>query len=173
MESTTVFAVAVIPLMPVYARDVLDVGASGFGILAASMGAGFVVGSLLTSLVGNIPRKGLALIVVAPMWDVPMAVFAFSTVFPLSAALLFIMGVGGAIWINLLVTLLQTLSADHMRGRVMGLHSIANQFAPLGIMMAGALAVAVNKEFALLMGAALGTPVGVAIYLGSPALRRA
>ncbi len=50
---------------------------------------------------------------------------------------------------------------------------IANETGPLGVMLAGALAVAVSNEFAIVVGAAVATPVGIIVFLWSPALRRA
>ena len=124
-------------------------------------------------MAGDIPTKALVLLIAGAFWDGPMVVFAFSRIFVLSVALVFVMGAGAAIWVNLTVTLLQTFSNDEMRGRVMGLLLIANQTAPLGIILAGALASAVSNEFALVVGAVFATPVSVIVFLRSPALRRA
>ena len=172
IASTTIFVVALIPLLPVYARDVLDVGSSGFGIMASALGVGFLVGSILISMAGDIPRKAVVLLIAGAFWDGPMVAFAFSRIFVLSVALVFVMGIGGAVWVNLTLTLLQTFSNDEMRGRVMSLYMIATQAAPLGMILAGALAAAVSNEFALVFGAILATPVGVVVFLRSPALRR-
>jgi MFS family permease len=169
---TIIVAMAIIPMMPIYARDVLDAGAGGFGILGAAMGAGFLTGSLITSISGGFRRKGLALIISGAIWDLPMAGFAFSKIFPLSVALVFVMGIGGVIWVNLVVTLLQTLSSEEMRGRVMSLYVIAFQASPLGIMLAGALAEAVSIQFPLLLGAIISTPLGIIVYSLSPKLRQ-
>lgn len=100
ITAMAVFATAIFPLMPVYARDVLDVGASGFGIMSAALGAGFLVGSFLTVFAGNLPRKGLVLVTTGAMWDVSMAIFGFSRIFPLSVALIFIMGIRWCIFFH-------------------------------------------------------------------------
>ena len=171
LEMTTIFAVAIFPMMPVYARDVLDVGATGFGILSASLGAGFMVGSVIATTLGGVSRKFKIMLIFVTLWDGPMAIFAFSSIFPLSVTLVFIMGIGGAVWNNFIITALQTVSDDEIRGRVMSIHTIVNQFVPLGWMISGTLASVISIEFPLLMGAALGTPVAVLIYLRSPALR--
>ena len=144
----------------------------GFGILSASLGAGFLAGSVIGTIVDDFPRKGLALVVTAAMWDASMAAFAISRVFPLSATLLFIMGVGGAIHVNLLITLLQTRASDEMRGRVTSIYSLALASLPLGFILGGTLAAMVSNEFALVAGALLATPTITVIYLRSPHLRR-
>jgi MFS family permease len=171
LASTPLFASAIVPLMPVYARDVLDAGPSGYGALAASLGLGFFVGSLLTTALGNIPRKGLALIAFGSVWSICMAAFAFSESMPLSMALLFGMGVGGSVSPVLSKALLMTYCRPDMRGRVIGLFTVAWSSVPLGMMFGGAVASFVGNEFALLMGVFIGTPAAVIIYLRSPVLR--
>ena len=171
--STIIFSTAVWPLMPVYARDVLDVGPTGLGLLSASIGAGFLVGSLLAVLAGNAPHKGKLTVISAAMWNVPMAIFGFSRLFPLSVCLIFVMGVGGSIFSILTVALLQMYSDDDMRGRILSIHSFANATLPLGMILGGVLAQAVSNEFALILGAILATPLSVIVYLRSPKLRQA
>lgn len=173
ITAVAVFATAIFPLMPVYARDVLNVGASGFGIMSAALGAGFLVGSFLTVFAGNIPRKGLLLVATGAVWDVSMALFGFSRIFPVSVALIFIQGVGGAFFFTVSITMLQSYSSDEMRGRVMSLHGLANSTVPLGMIVGGAVAETISNEFALSLGILIATPVGIVIYLTSPAFRRA
>ena len=171
--STIIFSTAVWPLIPVYARDVLEVGPTGLGLLSASIGAGFLVGSLLAVLAGNAPHKGKLTVISAAMWNVPMAIFGFSRLFPLSVCLVFVMGIGGSVFSILTVTLLQMYSDDDMRGRIMSIHSFANATLPLGMILGGVLAQAVSNEFALILGAVVATPLSVIVYLRTPALRRA
>ena len=109
----------VLPLIPTYARDILGVGVTGFGTLTALHAAGFLTGFVLLSL-GDIPKKGLVLVATGIMWDASMVAFGFSRVFPLSAALLFVMGVMGGVHMNTLTTLVQLSAEPHMRGRVLG-----------------------------------------------------
>ena len=101
LATTTIFVVALIPLLPVYARDVLDVGSSGFGILGSALGVGFLIGSIVISMAGDIPKKAVVLLIAGAFWDGPMIAFAFSRIFVLSVALVFVMGIGAAIWVNL------------------------------------------------------------------------
>ena len=169
--SIPVFAMAIVPLMPVYARDVLDAGTTGYGVLAASLGLGFFAGSLLTTALGNLPRKGLALIAFGMMWDICMAAFAFPESMPLSMALLFGMGVGGSVSPVLSKALMMTYCRSDMRGRVIGLFTLAWSSVPLGIVLGGAVASLVGNEFALMGGVLFAMPMGVIIYLRSPVLR--
>ncbi len=162
----------VTPLIPVYARDVLDVGAPGYGMLSGLLGAGFLVGALATSVVQDIPKKGLALIVTAISWDAAAIAFGFSRVFPLSLALMFVMGVAGAVHSIFLLTLFQTVASNQMQGRVLSMYSIVTAAFPLGFILGGALASLFGNEAAIVMGMMVSTPVVLVTYAMSPGLRR-
>ena len=172
IASRAFFGAAVFPLIVVYARDVLEVGAAGFGVLAAALGVGYLAGSALGAASGGLPRRGLALIALVLVWDAGMVAFGFSRSYPLSAIILFVMGTAGALTDNLIVTSIQTLAADEVRGRVMSLHRLADQFTPLGAMFGGFVAAAVTNEIALVLAAALSTGVVLAVLVSSKALRK-
>lgn len=165
-------AAAVIPLLPTYADNVLNVGASGYGIMSGALGAGFLFGSLATTTILDFPKKGLALIVTALLWDVSSIVFGFSRSYPLSLAMLFLMGVGGAIHVIFLLTLFQTISQARMLGRVMSMYGVLTASFPLGLILGGALAAAFGNERAIIIGAVGSTPVVLLAYVLSPELRR-
>ena len=161
-------------MMPVYARDVLEVGAGGFwGAMGAVLGAGFLVGSIIITLIGDVPRKVLILWVGAVMWDFSMAGFAFSGYFPLSLLLLFIIGAGGSIYFVTAFTLLQSNTPDEMRGRVMSIFGLTMDTVPLGAMLGGFLAVTVNNWFPLILGAAVAEPIMLIYFITRPEFRRA
>ncbi len=165
-------AAVVTPLIPVYARDVLEVGAPGYGVMSGCLGAGFLVGALATSGVQDFPKKGLALIVTAICWDAGALAFGYSRVFPLSLVLLFVMGVAGAVHSIFLLTLFQTVASDQMQGRVLSMYGLVTASFPLGFILGGALASLFGNEEAIVIGALISTPVIVVTYALSPKLRR-
>ena len=171
VAATAVFGTAIIPLLPVYGRDVLDAGPSGYGVLAASLAGGYLTGSLLMTTLGNLPRKGLWLLVTAAVWDAGAVAFGFSREFSLSVVILVIMGISGSMFITLLKSLIQQLTAAEMRGRVLSLYHIAFSAMPIGFIVGGALAQTVSNEFALIFGAAMGSPIIAALFLRIPSLR--
>ena len=166
-------AVAVFPLIPVYARDVLNAGAGGFGLLAGAMGAGGLCGAVSLSAFGNFRRRGWTLLLTGVVWDACMVSFGFSRSLPLSMALLFVMAFAGGVWANAAITIFQTAAGDAMRGRVMGVWGMAQAMFPVGWLVGGALAQAVGNERALIISALCGTPVAIALFLLSPSLRKA
>ncbi len=166
-------AVAVMPLVPVYARDVLHAGAAGYGLLAGAMGAGFLCGALTIAAFGNFRRKGLTMLLSGVVWDGGAVAFGFSRSMPLSMALLFTMAYSGPFWHNAAVSTFQSRAGDQMRGRVMSVWGMASEVFPIGWMVGGAMAVAFGKEQALIISALCGTPVALVFFLLSPSFRKA
>ncbi len=168
ISATTLFSAAVFPLLPLYGRDVLEVGAAGFGAMAAALGGGMMVGALLLAARGDIRRQGNAILYSRMAWFVAMAAFALSEWFALSLALLVAMGATGAVSTNLVLTRFQLSAEERMRGRVMSVARIADSFDPLGAVLGGALASMLRPEVALLACAAAGLAALGAIRLVSP-----
>ena len=171
VTATQLPAGVITPLIPVYAEDVLNVGAAGYGLMEAALGVGFLVGALATSAMPDFGKKGLVLLATALCWDAGAVAFAFSGSFPASLALLFTMGVSGAIHSIFLLTMFQQVASDRMQGRALSVYAVLTASFPLGFILGGWLASAFGNEAAILMGAAVSTPVMVAAFALSPGLR--
>ena len=171
VAATQLPAGVITPLIPVYAREVLDVGAAGYGLMEASLGVGFLLGALVTSFIPDFRKKGLVLLVTALCWDAGAVAFGFSRSFPTSLALLFAMGVSGAIHSIFLLTMFQQVASDQMQGRVLSVYAVLTALFPLGFILGGWLASTFGNEAAIAMGAAVSTPAMVAAYALSPGLR--
>jgi len=138
-------------LMPAYARDVLHVGASGYGMLMSASGVGALTGALVSAAVGQaMPRRPAVL---GGIWLFAgmLLLFSITRVYALSLLCLAIGSFGMMMFMATSNTLLQTSVPDEMRGRVMGVWAlIFGGMVPVGSLEAGALAHW------------LGTPVTVA-----------
>ncbi len=167
------FAVAIFPLMPVYAEDVLDVGATGFGLMNGALGAGLLVSAVIVAVFGTYHRGSMVMLATGIVWDTCMVGFGFSRSFPLSLTLLFFMGLSGVIWVNAALTMFQTSATEEMRGRVMSLYVLSMDMFPMGWLIGGTLAAWLGNEQALIISALGGTPIMLLGLLLSPALRRA
>jgi predicted MFS family arabinose efflux permease len=128
------------PLIPIYARDVLGVGASGFGYMSAAWGGGALVSAAVMFGLGNVPRKELMITGATIFLAATNSLFALSTSYPLSLFLLALSGMAGGIFITLSFTLLQLMVDDEMRGRIIGLAMSAVMMLGLGFMLGGVLA---------------------------------
>ncbi|MSQ08329.1 MAG: MFS transporter [Dehalococcoidia bacterium] len=169
---TTIAHSAIHPLLPFYAKDILNRGAAGYGLLTGAFGLGLFCGSVLLALMPVVKRKGMVILIATLVWDVAMAGFGFSRTFPLSMFLVFVIGVAGAYYGNALVTMLQSMSSDQMRGRVMSIFSITAEFAAVGWFIGGALAQWIGNEHALVIAAAAGAGLTLVAFAASPVLRR-
>jgi MFS family permease len=140
-------------MLPIFARDILEVGASGAGILRSSMALGGLVAALaLTNLSLN-RKAGMIMLVGTAIFGAATIVFGLSTFFPLSIVALAVVGGSEVINGNVRQTLFQIATPDSVRGRVGAVSSIA---ATTGTEMGGFRAGA----FAAVMGAVPAVVVG-------------
>lgn len=166
------FARSASVLMPVFARDILDVGARGLGFLLAAPGAGTIVGSAVLAGLGTISRKGRYYVVGNLIFCTCLAAFTISRVFPVSLALLLVAGGFAATSGVVLVTMLQLNTPGHLRGRVLSLVTLAFIGVPsLGGMVVGSAATAIGTPQAIFAGAVIVATAMVA--LGARQLMRA
>lgn len=139
-------------LVPVFARDVLAVGAAGLGFMLGSVGLGALGGAMLLALIGNRLRQGLAMVVSAFLFGASLVMFSLSTWYPLSLVLLALTGTFNTIQANLENILLQTTVPEEMRGRMIGAHVFTWGFMPVGNLQAGALASVAGAPLAGVAG---------------------
>ncbi len=125
-------------LVSLFARDVFNSGASGFGQLLATVGLGSTLGSLATAALPNTLNKGKFLIGIMIVWPVFLLIFAASRLLPLSMLLLLFAGAGQGIAMTLIQSLLLMWSSAEMRGRVSGVRAFAISTLPLGNLITGA-----------------------------------
>jgi MFS family permease len=138
----SVFGFPFLVMMPVFARDVLHVGAAGYGALTAAVGGGGMLGALVIAVNSHrIVRRGRLMAFGGTAFGLLVLSFAWSRSFVLSLVLLALAGCAMIVNNALTNTMLQTSVPDHLRGRVMGFYSfVFVGLAPLGAFQAGALA---------------------------------
>ena len=142
-------------VFPVLAATSLHTGAAGLGWLYAAPGAGAVVGTLVTGWVGGTRHLGRVVVAAVAVWGV--AITAVGLVPWLIVALLLLVVAGAADSVSAVcrTTMMQTLTPDHLRGRVNALYSMVVRSGPfLGDLEAGVVAQAFG-------GAALGAEVAI------------
>jgi MFS family permease len=143
-------------LMPAFARDVLNRGANGYGILMSASGIGAFIGALVVATYGHLftPRR-LAL---GGVWLFSAALLALSLSrsFYVALGCLLVAGFGMLLFFSTSNTVLQTIVPDEMRGRVMGVWSLVfGAMIPFGSLEAGAVAHWWGTAFALAFGATI------------------
>jgi MFS family permease len=105
-------------LLPIYAQDILHVGAKGLGILNAAPSLGALLITLLATRHPPIGNAGRNLLLAVLGFGVSFIVFAFSKNFWLSITALFFSGVFDGVSVVIRRSMVRLLSPDHLRGRV-------------------------------------------------------
>ncbi len=149
------FAWSHITMLPVMARDVLDVGASGFGLLSSSSGIGLMIGTLTMASLGDIKNKGRWVVLFSLGFGLFILLFSISTWFPLSMLLIAIALAMGISCDAMLSTLLQILSDNRMRGRVVSFYGLTFGMTPMGGFGEGIIANLINAPLAVGLGGGL------------------
>lgn len=127
MISLDLFAVLLggaVYLLPIFASDILRVGATGFGWLQAAPAAGALLMALLLAHMPPLKHAGRSLLLAVAGFGLATIVFGLSTSFWLSWAMLFLTGALDNISMVVRHTLMQLLTPDSMRGRVSAVSSI-------------------------------------------------
>lgn len=153
----SVFGFPYIAMMPVFARDVLHRGATGYGALTSSIGIGAVIGALGVALASaRIHARGRLMLVGGTAFGVLLMLFAASRSLALSMGLLALTGCAMIVNNSLTNTLLQTTAPDHLRGRIMGFYSfVFVGMAPFGAFMFGLAAEHVGAPITIATGGAI------------------
>jgi MFS family permease len=170
---SSIFGMPYARLMPVFARDVLRVGAHGYGFLLSATGAGALIGALSLASLGNFQHKGWLVTAGNFLYPTMLLAFSFSRLFPLS--LVFLVGVGFSMITQNATTntLLQTTVPDKLRGRVMSVHALFfGGLAPLGDLLAGTVANFSNAPAAVGLGASIALSYSIFVLLCLPQVRR-
>jgi MFS family permease len=174
IAAMSVFAFPYAMLLPVFARDVLHVGARGLGWLLSASGIGALAAGIFLAAAGNRVPRGRLLVFAATAFSVLLMAFALSKSFAVSLALL--TALGFMMILNNATTnaLLQSVVPDELRGRVMSVYVFMFLgMAPLGSLQAGALARWIGAPYALAAGAAAFLVLVIVVAIRIPELRRA
>ncbi|MEA2574671.1 MAG: hypothetical protein QOH93_1969 [Chloroflexia bacterium] len=160
-------------LLPVFALDLLGVGAVGLGWLRAAPAVGAVLAALVMAALPPLRNAGRTLLVVVAGFGLATIVFGVSRDFALSMLMLALLGALDNVSVVIRSTLLLTLTPDTLRGRVNAVHSvfvgISNE---LGAFESGVAAALLGTVGAVVMGG-LGTVVVVLVIAAlAPELRR-
>ncbi len=139
-------------LMPIFAEEILDIGAEGMGLLLSSIAAGAVIGSLVMSVLPVPQRPGRAIILAIAGYGACTIGFGLSQSMVLAVVFLAGSGAADSISMAMRAAIRNLVTPDAYRGRIAAAHSTFAMGGPqLGEFRAGAMA------------AAFGTPASVAI----------
>ncbi len=164
------FYFAFMPLVPVFAED-LGVGALLTGLLAAAAGMGTIVGALIIARVQP-KRRGLVHICGAMGAMVMLVIFANTSWYPGALAALFVAGLFGSGFGTTQSALVISLVDDAVRGRALGVLSMAIGALPFGMFSLGLLARRTNPQLALTISISVGFVLLISWQVKNPHLRQ-
>jgi predicted MFS family arabinose efflux permease len=159
----SIFGFSANALLPVFAKDVLQAGPTGQGLLLTGMGIGAVASAFMVASIGDTLPKGLLMIGGVAVYGLANMVFAASQWLALSMALMFVLGICNVFANTLNQTVLQAASAPEMRGRVMGMYQQHQILIALGGLAAGAMASMWGAQWTV-------ATFGLCCFLGATAI---
>lgn len=167
----SVFGMSYAIMMPVFARDILQVGSRGYGFLQTAAGAGAVAGGLTVAYLARSLRQGRQALIGAIAFGLLLIGFAFSPWYPLSLGVLFLVGFANEFYMTTVMILLQLRLPDELRGRVMGIFGLTWSLMPLGGALSGTLAEYAGAPVAVALGGGLVATMALWVALTKPQIR--
>ncbi|CAN5292449.1 MFS transporter [soil metagenome] len=162
-----------VAMVPVYARDILNVGAIGFGWLNAAMDIGSVFVIILLTLYPVRRQHGKKLLFAVAGFGTCIIIFALSKIFWLSFFALMITGMLDGISVVIRGTILQLKTPDHMRGRVMSVNSMfISSSNELGQFESGVAARLLGVVPSVVFGGCITLLVVIITAIKAPSLRK-
>jgi Bacterial protein of unknown function (DUF894). len=139
-------------LMPVFSKDILKVDANGLGYILSSMGLGAFIGTLILASLGNFTHKGKMLFVIGILAGLSLIVFSQTKLLIFSMIIIIFQGAFQMIYHSTNNTIIQTITPNSMRGRVMSIYMLDHGLMPVGALIAGGIAQFYGADIAILIG---------------------
>jgi len=162
-----------VALIPVYARDILKVGAQGFGLLNGASDMGSICIVILLTIFPLRRKQGKILLLAVAAFGTCIIIFGLSKLFWLSFGVLLFSGVMDGISVVTRGTIMQLKTPDHMRGRVLSVNSMfINSSNELGQFESGIAARLLGVVPSVVFGGCMTLMVVVITWFKAPTLRK-
>ena len=162
-----------VAMIPVYAKDILNVGAEGFGWLNAASDIGSIIIIITLTFYPLHKQQGKKLLFAVAGFGICIITFAISKSFWISFAALLVSGVLDGISVVIRGTILQLNTPDHMRGRVMSVNSMfINSSNELGQFESGVAAKLLGVIPSVVFGGTMTVMIVIATWFKAPTLRK-
>jgi predicted MFS family arabinose efflux permease len=160
---TTLFGFSLTAFLPVIVRTVFHQGTETYQLLLVSSGCGSIAGAVIVASSEKLKQQGHAVLLILVALGSSIAGFALSRRLALSCLLIFLSGVAIMASASLMLSLVQLIVPDQMRGRVMSVYNLAFRLGiPVGSLTLGKLAPIIGISAALAGAGCLLT--GTALY---------
>ncbi len=160
-------------LLPIYAKDILDVGARGYGFLAAAPAAGAIIAGLVMARMGAFKKQGLTVIVSVALYGAATIAFGVSKVFWFSFLMLAATGAADTVSTILRQTIRQLVTPNHLRGRMTSVNMIFFMGGPqLGEVEAGTVAQLIGAPLSVVTGGVACVLAALFTFVKAKSLRQ-
>lgn len=172
LDFLATFFGASLVLLPIFAEEILKVGADGLGLLYSAPAAGAVAGGLVLSALPAARRPGRLVLLAVALYGVAVAIFGASDSFVIALAALAAAGAADTLSMTMRHTIRQLATPDGLRGRVAAVHSIFAGGGPeLGNFEAGVTARLLGTQPAVILGGIASIAIAGIVAALSPAIR--
>jgi predicted MFS family arabinose efflux permease len=138
--ASTFLGTQVMTFLPAFADNILRIGAKGYFGLVATLGIGAVAGALITAGLGNVVNRGRKALLMQICFGATIVAFSLTRSAPVAYSILFLAGVFMMILFAMIMSLVQLIVSDDMRGRVTSIYMVAFRGGmPLGGLITGLL----------------------------------
>ena len=169
---TEVFGFSHMTLLPILAKDVIDVGPAGLGVMTAVRQGGGLIGLLMLASLVDYRRKGLLMFLTAGLFGLAQVALSQSANLYVFLVVLAVVNAAAHAVDTLYKTLMQAVVAKEQRGRAMGAWVLSIGTAPAGHLGVGGLASALGAQGALLVNGAVLAIVSLSAVAGLRDTRR-
>ncbi len=166
----SIFGSTLFVVLPKYA-NLLEIGASGFGIMNGALGAGLFIGSFVSIFTGVYKSRLSIWILSSIGWDIGQIMFAFSESFVFSLFCLFLMGLSAAYWMVSATLIFQEQSEKFDRNKIMGLFTLVSSIFFIGWLVGGIISDLTNAKTAIIISAISSYPIFIIAIGRSKQLR--
>lgn len=167
----SLFIVPFTTLLPVFARDILGVGATGQGLLLTAMGVGALCSAVLIASIGDELPRGMLMLGGVTVYGFVIVIFAASRWFQLSLVLMGIVGLCHVFAHALVQTVIQSYSPSEFRGRTIAIFHMSQVVMTVGAMLTGTLSSFFGAPWAVASMGVVGALTMMGIYVAVPRAR--
>ena len=167
------FAMPYQALMPIFQKDVLQVGPEGLGMMMAAPGLGAMLVMLSVAHFANrVNRPGLLMIAALVLQGVFLILFALMRTLPLALLTLVVVGGFQVLFMSISNMVLHMTVPDKLRGRVMSIYMLDRGITPAGALMAGVSAHFIGAPYTVVGMGAMVLALAAVVVLCMPSLRK-
>ena len=172
ISGASLLLIPFITFIPYFAKNVLNTGERGLGLLMAYSGAGAFLAAITIAYVGQMRHRGRLMVFSGLVVMAGVIVFCYTHNFAIAAALMVLEGFGMIFMASTMNVCIQQLASDEMRGRVMSIHATAFMgLPPLGCLIAGELSRHMPTSHAIAAMVAVAMLCFITLYIQSKPLR--